>query len=231
MLGIRRRQRRVPPFITMISNNPVVYSHQYLSINIIETMMRVVTALSMSGVLASGGGGGGSSFLTSHAAAFLIPTTSTPSSSISTSTSSSFITSSSSSSSSSPHLPTQIVTRHAREPTRIYYRDDDENSSSFDAMMNNIERRESPRPTSTTNTNEDYNTSNTKSPSSDFQSRMKRIVIQQQKDSASISSRRLRRPNVKSVVSLEEFASVIDDGRREGKLIVVRFHATWCKVS
>jgi thiol:disulfide interchange protein len=49
---------------------------------------------------------------------------------------------------------------------------------------------------------------------------------QQQKNAASS-----RRSNTQSVTSLEDFASVIEEGRREGKLVVVRFHATWCKVS
>jgi hypothetical protein len=69
---------------------------------------------------------------------------------------------------------------------------------------------------------EDYQTA----PSSDFRSRMRRILVQQQKNAASS-----RRSNTKSITSLEDFASVIEEGRREGKLVVVRFHATWCKVS
>ena len=59
-----------------------------------------------------------------------------------------------------------------------------------------------------------------------FQSRMRSIVAQRTRQ-----RRETRRPaNVKNVVSLEEFATVIDEGRRDGRLVVVRFHATWCKV-
>jgi hypothetical protein len=60
----------------------------------------------------------------------------------------------------------------------------------------------------------------------DFRGKMRSIVAQRTKQ-----RRETRRPpNVRSAVSLEEFATVIDEGRREGRLVVVRFHATWCKV-
>ncbi len=169
-------------------------------------MMRAVQVLSMTGVLSSG-------------SAFLIP--------------SPFIISSSSSSSSRQILP-QIITCHARDRTRRFYRDDDHNDdTSFDTIMMGEERGK-PSPTTTpaaaaaaaasTTTNAEDQT--TKSPS-DFRSRMKAILVQQRKESA-LSPRRTN--NVKSVISLEDFASVIEDGRREGKVVVVRFHATWCKV-
>lgn len=60
----------------------------------------------------------------------------------------------------------------------------------------------------------------------DFQGRMRSIVAQRTRQ-----RRETHRPaNVKNVISLEEFATVIDEGRRTGSLVVVRFHATWCKV-
>ena len=61
---------------------------------------------------------------------------------------------------------------------------------------------------------------------SDFQSRMKNIVKQNRRRSNAMN----RPKNVKTATSLEEFADVIEEGRREGKLVVVRFVATWCKV-
>ncbi|KAL7440663.1 hypothetical protein ACHAXH_004882 [Discostella pseudostelligera] len=156
-------------------------------------MMRAVKVLSISGVLATSGSSSSSS-----AAAFLIPAASSNMSPTSTSTSS--------------RLRPQITSCYAREPTRIYYRDDD--NASIDAMMG----VEPTRPPSIAD--EDYQTA----PSSDFRSRMRRILVQQQKNAASS-----RRSNTKSITSLEDFASVIEEGRREGKLVVVRFHATWCK--
>jgi len=59
----------------------------------------------------------------------------------------------------------------------------------------------------------------------DFQSRMRNIVAQRTKRRREV----VRPANVKSAVSLEEFANVINEGRKEGRLVVVRFHATWCK--
>ena len=29
--------------------------------------------------------------------------------------------------------------------------------------------------------------------------------------------------------TLDEFANIIDEGRRDGKVVVARFHASWCK--
>ena len=71
--------------------------------------------------------------------------------------------------------------------------------------------------------------STTVSSPSDFQSRMKRIIVQNKKrESGAVAS--YRPSNIKNVISLEEFANVIEKGRRESKVVVVRFIATWCKV-
>jgi hypothetical protein len=59
-----------------------------------------------------------------------------------------------------------------------------------------------------------------------FQSKMRNIVAQRTRRRREV----VRPPNVRGAVSLEEFADAIEEGRREGKLVVVRFHATWCKV-
>jgi thiol-disulfide isomerase/thioredoxin len=60
-----------------------------------------------------------------------------------------------------------------------------------------------------------------------FQGRMKSIVALRTRRRRS----EIRRPrNVKNAISLEEFVDVIDEGRKDGRLVVVRFHATWCKV-
>jgi hypothetical protein len=77
------------------------------------------------------------------------------------------------------------------------------------------------------------------SPASDFQSRMKRAALQSIRSSSSNSGGGIRkgtgtswRPsNVKTAVSLEEFANIIQEGRSKNQLVVVRFYATWCKVS
>lgn len=69
----------------------------------------------------------------------------------------------------------------------------------------------------------------------DFQSRMKRVALQRNRNSS--SSRRRggsrgtswRPPNVKTAISLEDFANVIQEGRTNNQLVVVRFYATWCK--
>ncbi|KAL7433512.1 hypothetical protein ACHAXM_003593 [Skeletonema potamos] len=75
------------------------------------------------------------------------------------------------------------------------------------------------------------------SPASDFQSRMKRAALQSIRSSSSNSGGGIRkgtgtswRPsNVKTAVSLEEFANIIQEGRSKNQLVVVRFYATWCK--
>mmetsp|Transcript_4627 Transcript_4627/g.7122 ORF Transcript_4627/g.7122 Transcript_4627/m.7122 type:complete len:232 (+) Transcript_4627:318-1013(+) len=72
------------------------------------------------------------------------------------------------------------------------------------------------------------------SPAKDFQSRMKRAALQRIRNSSS-SGRRggrvasWRPPNVKTAISLEDFANVIQEGRTNNQLVVVRFYATWCK--
>ncbi len=60
----------------------------------------------------------------------------------------------------------------------------------------------------------------------DFQSKMRNIVAQRTRRRREV----VRPPNVRDAVSLEEFADLIEEGRRGGRLVVVRFHATWCKV-
>ncbi|KAL3765753.1 hypothetical protein ACHAWU_009721 [Discostella pseudostelligera] len=156
----------------------------------------IMKVLSVSGVLATSG--------SSSSSAFLIPAASSNNMISPTSTST------------SSRLRPQIISCYAREPTRIYYRDDD--NASIDAMLG-VERDQLPLPT-TINPDDDYQTAS----SSDFRSRMRRILVQQQKNASSS-----RRSNTLSVTSLEEYASVIEEGRREGRLVVVRFHATWCK--
>lgn len=73
------------------------------------------------------------------------------------------------------------------------------------------------------------------SSSSDFLSRMKRAALQSDRGSRSSSTRSRtgtswRPPNIKAVVSLEDFYDVIQEGRMKNQLVVVRFYATWCKV-
>lgn len=82
-------------------------------------------------------------------------------------------------------------------------------------------------------------TSSPSRPPLDFQSRMKRATIQNNRRSGVGSNRRgktasstsWRPPNVKIAVSLEDFSNVIEEGRTNGQVVVVRFYATWCKVS
>ncbi|KAL7514369.1 hypothetical protein ACHAXN_011550 [Cyclotella atomus] len=56
----------------------------------------------------------------------------------------------------------------------------------------------------------------------DFRQRMKSIVKQQQRTE-------WRPDNMKTATSLQEYANVIEEGRRNKCLVVVNFHATWCK--
>ena len=83
------------------------------------------------------------------------------------------------------------------------------------------------------------NTSSPSRPPLDFQSRMKRATIQNNRRSGVGSNRRgktasgttsWRPPNVKIAVSLEDFSNVIEEGRTKNQVVVVRFYATWCKV-
>lgn len=60
---------------------------------------------------------------------------------------------------------------------------------------------------------------------SNFQSRMKNLVVKKKKNS--ISS--YRPSNIQNVISLEDFSNVIEKGRDENKVVVVRFIASWCK--
>jgi len=193
----RHRQRQNRCRSTISETTPKRSGYR---ISFIETMVRVMImkVLSVSGVLATSG--------SSSSSAFLIPAASSNNMMLPTSTST------------SSRLRPQIISCYAREPTRIYYRDDD--NASIDAMLG-VERDQLPLPT-TINPEDDYQTAS----SSDFRSRMRRILVQQQKNTSSS-----RRSNTLSVTSLEEYASVIEEGRREGRLVVVRFHATWCKVS
>ena len=102
-----------------------------------------------------------------------------------------------------PHHRHFLSSRSTRwSTTQLSYRDDDHDSGES--------KKKSP------------------SPAKDFQSRMKRVALQRTKNS---SRRRTswRPPNVKTAESLEEFANVIQEGRTNKKLVVVRFFATWCK--
>ena len=62
---------------------------------------------------------------------------------------------------------------------------------------------------------------------SNFQSRMKSLVVQRRKKKNSISS--FRPSNIQNVISLDDFSHVIEKGRNENKVVVVRFIASWCK--
>lgn len=95
-----------------------------------------------------------------------------------------------------------------RRSTHIFYRDED----SFDAT--GVEQ---------------FPSKNPEKPS-DFQHRMKSILVQKNRATSRRSNSKMYRPrNVKMVVSLEEYAAVIEEGRREGKVVVARFYANWCK--
>ena len=132
------------------------------------------------------------------------------------------------------------VIRHTQ--TSIFYRDDGDmevgveqsppshdtkstTASSPSSWKHIIEKRVSSPPI-----NGSSSTTSSSSPS-DFQSRMKRIIAQNKKRTSGAGQVASYRPsNIKNVISLEEFANVIEKGRRESKVVVVRFIATWCKV-
>lgn len=57
----------------------------------------------------------------------------------------------------------------------------------------------------------------------DFKQRMRNLVKQQQRKS-------WRPNNMKTAVTLEEYANVIKEGREKKCIVIVNFHATWCKV-
>jgi len=40
-----------------------------------------------------------------------------------------------------------------------------------------------------------------------------------------------RPENMKTAVTLQEYANVIEEARKSNSVVVVNFHATWCKVS
>ncbi|KAL7548318.1 hypothetical protein ACHAWF_012576, partial [Thalassiosira exigua] len=96
------------------------------------------------------------------------------------------------------------TSRRRRPPTSLPYREGD----AFDA------------PPATPPTVRD---STGVTPPSDFRNRMKRLVAKER--------RRTSRPsNVRTVATLEEFAEVVEEGRREDAVVVVRFHASWCNL-
>ena len=103
--------------------------------------------------------------------------------------------------------------RTTRLPSTLFYRDETDPMEAKELSANMTPKKEKP---------------------SDFQSRMKRIIVQQRPTTSQQrqkSGSSYRPDNIQTVVSLDEFSKVIDEGRRENKLIVVRFFATWCKVS
>jgi thiol-disulfide isomerase/thioredoxin len=61
----------------------------------------------------------------------------------------------------------------------------------------------------------------------DFATKMKSIVAQ--RTTAARRQQQVRPSNMKTSETLDEFANLIDEGRRDGKVVVVRFHASWCK--
>lgn len=65
---------------------------------------------------------------------------------------------------------------------------------------------------------------------SDFKLRMRSIVKQRQSTGRKSTSA-WRPQNFRTAVSLQEYFNVIEEGRRSKRTVVVKFHATWCKVS
>lgn len=57
----------------------------------------------------------------------------------------------------------------------------------------------------------------------DFKQRMKNIVKKQNRTA-------WRPDNMRTADTLQEYANVIEEARRMDRLVVVNFHATWCKV-
>mmetsp|Transcript_20610 Transcript_20610/g.37026 ORF Transcript_20610/g.37026 Transcript_20610/m.37026 type:complete len:233 (-) Transcript_20610:142-840(-) len=107
--------------------------------------------------------------------------------------------------------------------TSVFYRDEDE--STFDAM--NIGIQKSPN-------NKNVVDKKKNSTSSDFQNRMKNTLVQRKKKRSTLLRRsddttRYQPTNVKIVTSLEEFANVIEQGRRDDKVVVAQFYADWCQ--
>mmetsp|Transcript_5197 Transcript_5197/g.11402 ORF Transcript_5197/g.11402 Transcript_5197/m.11402 type:complete len:225 (-) Transcript_5197:187-861(-) len=102
-----------------------------------------------------------------------------------------------------------------RSSTSVFYRDEDD--STFDAM--NIGMQKSP--------NNENAVDKKKKSSSDFQNRMKNTLVQRLRRSDATT--RYQPANVKIVTSLEEFANVIEQGRRDDKVVVAQFYADWCR--
>lgn len=98
--------------------------------------------------------------------------------------------------------------------TQLSYRDNEHESGE-----SNHNRKKSPSPAA----------------KQDFQSRMRRAALQRIRNSSGTGRRggssgsSWRPPNVKTAISLEDFANVIQEGRTNNQLVVVRFYATWCK--
>lgn len=76
----------------------------------------------------------------------------------------------------------------------------------------------------------DRSNSNEAGKPSDFTSRMKSIVVKRQRSTSPRQNSSFRPENVKIASSLEEFAGIIKEGRRDDKVVAVRFYATWCKL-
>ena len=58
---------------------------------------------------------------------------------------------------------------------------------------------------------------------SDFKQRMKNIVKKQKRTA-------WRPDNMRTADTLQEYANAIEEARRMDRIVVVNFHATWCKV-
>mmetsp|Transcript_1934 Transcript_1934/g.4213 ORF Transcript_1934/g.4213 Transcript_1934/m.4213 type:complete len:243 (-) Transcript_1934:5-733(-) len=106
-----------------------------------------------------------------------------------------------------------------RRPTSLFFREDTDPAvkvQDLSSMTNNKKSARRKQPT-------------------DFKSRMKRILVQQQSSGSkaqthpSTKKNTWRPENVRMAVSLEDFSKEIEEGRKMNKLIVVRFFATWCK--
>mgnify|MGYP000234371119 CR=1 FL=1 len=91
-----------------------------------------------------------------------------------------------------------------RHSTNLFYRDHDDQLEAEIQGLNDADNKVKEKVT-------------------DFRSRMRSIVVKQQRSPSSRQSSSLQ------VESLEEYADVISQGRTENKVVVVRFTATWCK--
>ena len=111
--------------------------------------------------------------------------------------------------------------RSIASTTQLSYRDDEHDGDDDDSITIKTQKTSSP----------------SRPPLKDFQSRMKRATIQNNRRSGgsnrrakTASSTSWRPPNVKIAVSLEDFSNVIEEGRTKNQVVVVRFYASWCKV-